>query len=109
MPSADADIGLNQRVDPIRHPYERGAARPVKGELVASIKHGVAQLREAALDEATLEEPEAAERSEGIVVAERDQRTEIVEAEWRHRLAIAQPSRQVADQVQGLLISNLGS
>src|SRR5215831_1219817 len=109
MPSADADIRLYQRVDPIRHPYERGAARPVKRELVAPVKHGVAQLREAALDEAALEEPEAAKRSEGIVVAERNQRTEIVEAEWRHWLALAQPSRHVADQVQGLLISNLGS
>src|SRR5262249_31695759 len=108
MPSADADIMLYQRVDPIRHPYERGAARPVTRQLVARLKHGGAHLREAALDEAALEEPEAAKRSEGIVVAERNQRTEIVEAEWRHWPALVQPSRQVTDQVLGLLVGNLG-
>src|SRR5215471_2107916 len=108
LASADADVGLHQCVNPIRHPQQRGAARAMQRELVASVEQGVAQLREAPLDEAALEEPEAAERPEGIVVAERDQRAEVAEAEWGHRLAVAQTSRQVADQVQGLLIGNLG-
>src|SRR5262245_11092473 len=108
MPSADADIRLYQRVDPVCHPQQRCAAGAVQRELVASIKHGVAQLREAALDKAALEEPKAAERSKGVVVAQRDQCAEIVEAEWRNRLALVQGSRQVTDQVQSLLVGNLG-
>src|SRR5215470_14737934 len=97
LASADADVGLHQCVNPIRHPQQRGAARAMQRELVASVEQGVAQLREAALEEA-----EAAERPEGIVVAERDQRAEVAEAECGHRLAVAQTSRQVADRVQGL-------
>ena len=65
-------------------------------------------MREAALNEATLEEPEAAERPKGIVIAKRHQRAEVAEAEWWHRLALAQPSRQVAAQVHGLLVGSLG-
>jgi hypothetical protein len=82
--SADADVGLHQRVDPFGQPQQGGAARAVQRELVAAVKHGVAQLREAALDEAALKEPEAAQRPEGVVVAERDQCAEIAEAVWRH-------------------------
>ena len=52
--------GLYQCVDPFGQPHQRGAARAMQRELVAAVKQGVAQLREAALDEAALEEPEAA-------------------------------------------------
>src|SRR5262244_2051940 len=76
----------------IRWASHRSAARAVQRELVAAVKQGVAQLREAALDEAALEEPEAAQRTEGVVVAERDQCAEIAEAEWWHRLVLSQPS-----------------
>ena len=58
LSSADADSGLHQRVDPLGQPQQRGAARPVQRELMASVKHGVAQLREPALDEAAFEDPE---------------------------------------------------
>ena len=77
-------------------------------DLVSAVKHGVAQLREAALDETALEESESTQRPEGIVVAERDQRAEIAEAEWRHRFAPTQPIWQMADQMHGLLVGNLG-
>ena len=77
-------------------------------ELVSAVKHCVAQLRKAALDETALEESESTQGPEGIVVAERDQRAKIAEAEWRHRFARAQPIWQMADQVHGLLIGNLG-
>src|SRR5215831_2055637 len=105
--SADADVGLHQRVDPLGQPQQRGTERAVQRELVAAVKQGVAQLREAALDEAALEEPEAAQRTEGVVVAERDQCAEIAEAVWRHWLALPQPSWQMADQMYGLLIGDL--
>src|SRR4029450_5509681 len=106
--SADADVGLHQRIDPLGQPQQRGAERAVQRELVAAVKQGVAQLREAALDEAALKEPEAAQRTEGVGVAERDQCAEIAEAEWGERLVLSQPSRQVADQMQGLLVGDLG-
>ena len=71
---------------------------------MAPVQHGVAQLRETALDEAALEEPEATQPSEGVVVTEGDQCAKVAEAIWRDRFALSQPSRQMADQMQGLLI-----
>src|ERR1700675_1509259 len=106
--SADADAGLHKRVDPFGQPQERGPERAVQRELMLAVEHGVAQLREPALDEAAFEEPEATERPEGIVFTEGDQCAEIAEAEWRHRLAPPQPSGQMADQMQRLLVGNLG-
>jgi hypothetical protein len=55
----------------------RGLGREARAG--GSGKQGVAQLPEAALDIAALEEPEAAERPKGIVIAERDQRPEVAE------------------------------
>jgi hypothetical protein len=40
---------------------------------VPAVKHGVAQLREVAFDEAALEQSETPQRPEGVVVAQRDQ------------------------------------
>src|ERR1700756_1240630 len=100
--------GLHERVDPFGQPQQRGARGAMQRELVSAVKHCVAQLREAALDETALEESEPAQRPEGIVVAERNQRAEIAEAEWRHRFALAQPIWQMADQMHGLLVGNLG-
>jgi hypothetical protein len=105
--SAYADAGLNQRIDPLGQPQQRGAVGAVERELVAAVKDGMAQLREPALDEAAFEEPEAAERPECVVVANRDQRTEIAEPEWRHRFAGPQPGWQMMDQMQRLLVGYL--
>jgi hypothetical protein len=104
----DADGGLHVRVDSFGQPQQRGARGAMQRELVSAVKHGVAQLCEAALDETAPEKSEPTQCPEGVVVAERDQRAEIAEAEWRHRFAPAQPIWQMADQMHGLLISNLG-
>jgi hypothetical protein len=41
-PSADADAGLHQTVDPFGHPQQRGAAWAVQRELVLAVKQGMA-------------------------------------------------------------------
>ena len=76
---------------------------------LTAIKHGVAQLREATLDEATLEEPEVTQPPERVVFADRDQCAKIAKLIWRHGPALPQPSRQVANQMQGLLVGDLGA
>jgi hypothetical protein len=53
------------------------------------------------------EKTEAAKRAEGVVVAERYQRAEVAEAEGRQRLALLQPWRHLAYQVQRLLARDL--
>jgi hypothetical protein len=69
LASADAYLGLHHRVDAFGQPQQRGTAWAVQRELVAAVKQDVAQLREAALGETALEEPEAAERPDGIIIA----------------------------------------
>src|SRR5246127_4697862 len=71
--SAHTDGGLHERVDSFGQPQQCGARGTMQRELVSAVKHGVAQLREAALYETALEESEPAQRPESIVVAERNQ------------------------------------
>ncbi len=106
--STDPDARLHQRVDPLGQPQHAGATRAVKRELVAAIECSMAELREATLDKAALEKAKASQRAEGVVVAERDQRTQVTELEWRHFVTGQQPGRQVTRQVQCLLVGDLG-
>jgi hypothetical protein len=48
----------------------------------AGVKHGVDQLREAALGEAALEQSKTPQCPQGVVLAERDQCAEVAEVEW---------------------------
>ena len=70
--STKSYAGLYERVDPFGEPQQRRAVGAVQRKLVASVKHCVAQLRKTTFDKAALEKAEAAERPEGIVVADRD-------------------------------------
>ena len=84
-----------------------GAAWAVQGQLVTSVKQGVAQLCETPLDEAAFEKSKTAQGSEGVVVAEGNQRAEVVEVKFWHRSALAQQTRQMAGEVERLLVRHL--
>src|SRR5690349_2044757 len=105
--SADANVGLHQLVNPFGEPQQAGAVGAVQRELVASVQHGMAQLREAALDEPAVEEPEATQSAKRVVIAQRDQCAEIAVPIWWHLVAIAQPRWQMPDQMQCLLACDL--
>src|SRR4029453_6165611 len=106
-PLRQANLRLHERVDPFGRPQQRGSRRAVKRQLIPAVEQGMTEPRELALDEASREKAEAAKRAEGVVVAQRYQRAEIAEAEGRQRLAILQPYRQMAYQVQRLLVRDL--
>ena len=98
-PLRQANLRLHERVDSLGRPQQRGSRRAVKRQLMAAVEQGMTEPRELALDEASAEKAEAAKRAEGVVVAQRYQRAEVMEAEGRQRLALlaTMPSDGVSD------------
>src|SRR4030095_13927914 len=79
------NLRLHERVDSFGRPQQRGSRRTVKRQLIPAVEQGVTEPRELTLDEASREKAEAAERAEGVVVAQCYQRAEVAEAEGRAR------------------------
>jgi hypothetical protein len=60
LSSAHADAGLHACIDTVGQPHQGGTAWAVQGQLVTSVKQGVAQLCETPLDEAAFEKSKTA-------------------------------------------------
>src|SRR4030095_10771208 len=104
--STEPEPWTNVGIDDVREPDQASTPETMKARLMAAVEEDVAELCDAALDEATLEQPKFSKGRVSTIAAKRNQRTKVAIPE-RRQLGPVQPGGNMADQVCRLLVGDL--